>query len=149
MSNAEDPTAAATGHVIQPNGRPRPMSPHPQVWRWHVTMLASILTRMTGAALYAGAVLVVAWLAAMAFGPEAYATFVGLAGSPLGLLVWFGLTVSLFYHFAAGVRHLIWDAGAALEPRAADGLSYASIAFGVVASLAFWAYLFASGRVAL
>lgn len=149
MSNAKDARTPSTGHAIQPNGRPRPMSPHLQVWRWHVTMLASILTRVTGGALYVGALMVVGWLVALAFGTEAYAGFVALAGSPLGLLVWFGFTVSLLYHFAAGVRHLIWDAGAALTPRQADLLSYASIAFGVIASLAFWAYLFAAGRVAL
>ncbi|PZO04194.1 MAG: succinate dehydrogenase, cytochrome b556 subunit [Alphaproteobacteria bacterium] len=149
MSNAKDPSAVTTGHVMQPNGRPRPMSPHLQVWRWHVTMLASILTRVTGSALYVGAILVVVWIAALASGAEAYDTFVSLAGSPLGLLVWFGFTVSLLYHFAAGVRHLIWDAGAALTPKSADALSWGSIAFGVVASLAFWAYLFAAGRVSL
>lgn len=150
MTNAEDPTGDQTGRfVVQPNGRPRPLSPHLQVWRWHVTMLASILNRMTGAALYVGALLVVAWIGALAFGPDAYDAFVAVAGSPLGLLVWFGFTVSLLYHFAAGIRHLIWDAGAGLTPKSADALSYGSIAFGVIASLAFWAWLFAVGRVAL
>jgi hypothetical protein len=76
MSNAKDPSAVTTGHVMQPNGRPRPMSPHLQVWRWHVTMLASILTRVTGGALYVGALLVVAWIAALASGAEAYDAFV-------------------------------------------------------------------------
>ena len=150
MSNAEDPTGDQTGRfVTQPNGRPRPLSPHLQIWRWHVTMLASILTRITGSALYVGMMLVVIWIAALASGPDAYDTFVAVAGSPLGLLVWFGFTVALLYHFAAGVRHLIWDAGAALSPKSADALSWGSIAFGVIASLAFWAYLFAAGRVAL
>lgn len=147
---SNDPTDDQTGRMVrQPNGRVRPLSPHLQVWRWHVTMLASILVRVTGGALSVGALLVALWLMALAFGPDAYATFTGWMGSPLGLLVWFGLTVALTYHFAGGVRHLIWDAGAGLTPKTADALSVASIAFAVVVSGAFWAGLFLTGRVVL
>lgn len=150
LDTSNDPTGDQTGRfVIQPNGRPRPLSPHLQVWRWHVTMLASILTRITGSALYGAAALIVLWLGALAFGPEAFATFVSLAGSPLGLVVWFGLTICLMYHLAAGVRHLIWDAGAGLSPKAADLASHLSIWFGVIASVVFWVVLFASGKVTL
>lgn len=135
--------------AARPNGRARPLSPHLQIWRWHVTMLASILNRMTGAALSVGSVLIALWLLALAFGPDAYATFTGWMGSPLGLLVWFGLTLALFLHLAGGVRHLIWDAAVGLAPKTADALSWASIIFGVVGTVVFWALLFASGRVVL
>ena len=150
MSDSNDASDDQTGRfVIQPNGRPRPLSPHLQVWRWHVTMAASILNRMTGGALSVGAVLIGLWLLALACGPEAYATFARCAASPLGLLVWFGLTVALFLHLTGGVRHLIWDAGAGLSPKAADALSWGSMIVGVVGAVVFWALLFASGRVAL
>lgn len=139
-----------TGRFVrQPNGRVRPLSPHLQVWRWHVTMLASILTRMTGVGLYAGAVLVALWLAALAFGPEAYTQFLRLGASPLGLLIWIGLTLSLLYHLAAGVRHLIWDVGCLLSPKDATTLSWFSIGFGLIGTIAFWIWLFASGKVQL
>ena len=147
---SNDPADDQTGRFVrQPNGRVRPLSPHLQIWRWHVTMLASILHRVTGGALSVGAVLIGLWLLALAFGPEAYATFTGWMGSPLGLLVWFGLTAALAYHFAGGVRHLIWDAGEGLTPKSANALSTASIAFGAVAAVVFWAALFMTGRVVL
>ena len=135
--------------VVQPNGRARPLSPHLQIWRWHVTMAASILNRITGGALSVGAVLVFVWLLALASGPEAYATFTAWMGSPLGLLVWFGMTVALCLHLTGGVRHLIWDAARGLSPKSADALSWASMIGGVVIAVAFWAFLFASGRVVL
>jgi succinate dehydrogenase / fumarate reductase cytochrome b subunit len=145
-----DPTDDQSGRFVrQPNGRVRPLSPHLQIWRWHVTMLASILVRVSGVALSVGALFVAAWLAALAFGPDAYATFTGWMGSPLGLLAWFGLTAALAYHFAGGVRHLIWDAGEGLTPKSANLLSTASIVFAVVVTLAFWAGLFMTGRVVL
>ena len=112
-------------------------------------MAASILNRMTGGALSVGAVVVFAWLMALAFGPEAYATFTGWMSAPLGLFVWFGLTLALCLHLAGGFRHLIWDAGRGLSPKTADALSWASMIGGVVIAVAFWAVLFASGRVGL
>jgi len=118
--------------------RERPPSPHLTVWRWHITMAASILHRVTGVGLYLGALIVAAWAVALASGPEAYADFKGLLGSPLGKFVLFGMTVSFFYHLASGVRHAVWDLGHGLEVRKANALAVASFAFAVAATLAVW-----------
>jgi len=144
-----DPAGPPQFYTPQPNGRIRPTSPHLQIWRWHVTMLGSILHRITGSGLAGGAVLVALWLGALAFGPQAYDAFVGLAGSPLGLIVWFALSLAGFYHLASGVRHLIWDTGAGLSPKGASTLTTVTLVFAVVATLAFWGWLFASGKVTL
>jgi succinate dehydrogenase / fumarate reductase cytochrome b subunit len=127
----------------------RPLSPHLQVWRWHVTMLGSILHRASGVALYAGAVAVVAWLAALSLGEDAYACFLAVSASPVGLLVWFGLSAAAFYHLASGLRHLVWDLGAGLNPKTANLLTHLSLWFGVLATIGLWAALFASGKVQL
>lgn len=131
MSEAKAPAGSTTPAA-------RPLSPHLQVWRWHVTMLGSILHRATGLALYAGAVILAGWAAALAGGPETYGAYMGLLGSPLGKLVMFGLTFAVFYHLASGVRHLAWDVGAGFTPRTADMTGAAVIAFAVVATLAVW-----------
>ena len=109
-----------------------------QVWRWHITMACSILTRATGVALYVGALVLAAWAVSLASGPDAYAQFRGLIGSLPGKVVLFGLTVSLFYHLAAGVRHLVWDTGRLMQPRSADMACAASLAFGGAAAVAVW-----------
>ncbi len=116
----------------------RPTSPHMQIWRWHITMATSILHRATGVALYVGAFVVAGWAIALAFGPDAFAAYMALLASPLGMLVLFGLTVSLFYHLANGVRHLVWDAGKGFDPKLADMTGAAAMAFGVVAAVAIW-----------
>ena len=123
----------------------RPMSPHLQVWRWHVTMFTSIAHRATGVALYVGALIAMGWFIALAAGPDAYDGYHALLVSPLGQLVLFGLTVSLFYHLANGVRHLFWDAGKGLEPRTADMTAWAAIVFGVVAAVVIWVFSFLKG----
>jgi succinate dehydrogenase / fumarate reductase cytochrome b subunit len=117
---------------------PRPLSPHMQVWRWHITMLGSILHRATGVALYVGAVIIAGWAAALAGGPESYGAYMGLLGCPLGKLVLVGLTLAVFYHLASGVRHLAWDIGLGFTPRTADMTSAAVIAFAVAATAAVW-----------
>ena len=114
------------------------MSPHLQVWRWHVTMLTSILHRVTGVGLYIGALIAAGWAVALAAGPEDYARYKGLLGSPLGKLVMLGLTLSVFYHLANGVRHLTWDTGEGLDVKTATATGAAAIAFAVAATVAVW-----------
>jgi len=74
----------------------------------------------------------------LASGPEAYAYFQDLLGSPLGLLVMFGLTVSFFYHFANGIRHLVWDAGFGYAVKTANAASVFVFAFTAAATIAIW-----------
>lgn len=114
------------------------MSPHVQVWRWHITMLSSILHRATGVALYFGALIAAAWALALASGPVAYDAFQQIIGSPLGKLVLFGLTFSIFYHLANGVRHIFWDAGEGLTPKTANMTAAAAISFAAVVTVALW-----------
>lgn len=128
---------------------PRPLSPHLQIWRWHVTMLSSILHRVTGSASVAGIVLIAAWLICLALGRETYTVFLQYAASPLGLLVWFGLSLAGFVHLTGGLRHLIWDLGLSFKPKDADTLATWTMLLGVALTIAFWAVLFASGKVAL
>lgn len=132
--------ADATGAV-----RAKPLSPHMTIWRFHLTMYASIINRAAGCALYGGA-LIVAWGAvALAMGPQAYGDFLLVAGSIVGKLALFGLTLSFFYHLAAGIRHLVFDAGHGFSPRAATMSAVVSFTFAVVASLAVWALAYATG----
>ena len=135
--------------VTQPNGHVRPLSPHMDIWRWHVTMAASILFRATIIAATVGAVIATAWLGALAFGPDAYETALGLAGSPLGLFVGFGLTLVLFSFILNGARHTINDTGNGLTPKSADLLSHISVWGPIVLAVLFWVLLFATGRVSL
>ena len=118
--------------------RQRPLSPPLQVWRWHITMFTSIAHRATGVALYVGALILAGWCVALASGPDAYLAYMTILGSPLGKLVFFGLTISVFYHLANGVRHLMWDAGAGLDIKSANFTAVSAIAFAIAATVAVW-----------
>ena len=96
-----------------PSRRPygRPLSPHLQIYRWPITMAASITHRATGIALAAGFVLLAWWLIAAATGPDSYDLFARLAGNVIGEIILFGFLWSLSYHLLNGIRHLFWDIG--------------------------------------
>jgi succinate dehydrogenase / fumarate reductase cytochrome b subunit len=127
--------------------REPPMSPFLTVWRWHITMVTSILHRATGVALYVGALIGAAWAIALAQGPDAYAGFKHLLGSPIGKVVMFGLTLSFFYHLANGVRHLVWDIGKGFEVKTANATSVLVFAFAAAASVAVWAIAAMTGAL--
>lgn len=99
------------GRFMAEHVRPRPMSPFLTIYRWPVTMAASIVHRATGIALSAGTLLLAWWLIAVASGPEAYRTFCDLAASWIGQIVLFGFIWSLAFHLLNGIRHLAWDMG--------------------------------------
>ena len=121
-----------------PGPAARPLSPHLQVWRWHVTLFCSIMHRATGLALYAGALMLAGWAVALASGPGGYEAYKTLLGSLLGKLVLFGMTVSIFFHLATGVRHLVWDAGRGFNPKDADLSGVVAMAFGIAAAVVVW-----------
>ncbi|MBT3306258.1 MAG: succinate dehydrogenase, cytochrome b556 subunit [Alphaproteobacteria bacterium] len=110
----------------------RPLSPHLQVYRPQLTSMLSILHRITGVGLWAGALMFTYWIAAATYGPEAFERAQWFFGSWFGRLVLFGLTVALYYHLANGVRHLAWDIGWGYEMDKLNISGYAVVIFTLV-----------------
>jgi succinate dehydrogenase / fumarate reductase cytochrome b subunit len=150
MSNLPQGAGDPTGRYVRhPNGHVAPMSPFTDVWRWHVTMTASILFRVTIGAATVGTVLLLAWVAAVAAGPEAYAKVLACSSSPFGLFIWFGLSLVLFSFLLNGTRHLINDAGKGLDLKSANLMANIAVWGPLVLVVLFWALLFAAGKVSL
>lgn len=118
--------------------RERPLSPHLQIYRPMLTMVMSILHRVTGAALYAGTLLVAWLLVSAAAGPDAYATASGFLTSWFGKLILFGYTWALMHHMLGGVRHFVWDTGRGFGVEEREWLAKATIAGSCALTLAIW-----------
>ncbi|HEY1447469.1 MAG TPA: succinate dehydrogenase, cytochrome b556 subunit [Caulobacteraceae bacterium] len=123
----------------------RPLSPHVQIWRWHVTMTASILHRAAGLLLYFGLLILAGWALALGEGRTAFAAWSGLMSSWPGLALWFLITLSGFFHLANGIRHLAWDIGFGFKPKTADVTALIALGFAIVATVGFWLRLSAFG----
>ena len=100
------------------NQHKRPLSPHLQIYKPQLTMVTSILNRITGLLLCAFSVGWILWLLALNNGPEALATFQQCLQSIPGKILSVLAIWSLFYHLCNGVRHLLWDTGSLLELQA-------------------------------
>ena len=120
------------------NGSSRPLSPPLDIYRWQWTMALSILHRATGVALTVGTLLLTWWLVSAAIGPAAFAKAQGFIGSGLGMLLLFGWTFALFYHMAAGIRHLVWDAGYSFDLPSAEKGAYIVIGASLILTVATW-----------
>ena len=116
----------------------RPLSPHLQIYRPMLSMMMSIVHRITGGALYFGTALIAIWLVAAASGPSAFATVQGIYGSIPGLLVLFFYTWALIHHALGGVRHLIWDTGHGFEPRERELLYRLTLGGSIALTLLIW-----------
>jgi len=82
---------------------------------YRYSLATSIANRFTGVALSAGLLLLVYWLMAVAGGAGSYARAARVLALPLAKLVYGALIVAFSYHLIAGLRHLVWDTGHALE----------------------------------
>ena len=105
----------------------RPLSPHIQIYRWPLSMALSIMHRVTGVALGIGTLLLTWWLVAASQSDSAFQQVQWFLGSAVGLLLLFGWSLELFFHFYSGIRHLVWDAGVGF-----DSPSYNTTGWGVI-----------------
>ena len=116
----------------------RPQSPHFTIYRWPLTMVLSILHRVTGVALTAGFLVLAGWLLAVAGGESDYAGFAQLMQSAVGRMLLVAWTFAFFFHLANGIRHLVWDAGFGFEKHQTRISGVLVIVATVVLTLAYW-----------
>lgn len=132
---------------VEPGGssleKRRPLSPHLQIYRPMLTMMMSIMHRITGAVLYLGTLLLAWLLIAASAGPDAYATAMSWVDSIPGKLILVGFTWALFHHLLGGIRHALWDFGLGFAHPQREWLAQATLIGGIVLTAGVWgiAYL--------
>lgn len=114
----------------------RPLSPHLFIYKWQITMVLSIVQRITGAGMFFGTLLILWWLVAAAIGDPALALVYAVAGSWFGQLVLFAFVWALFQHMLQGIRHFFWDMTVGFAPERRFLVSWIIVAAGFVLTLA-------------
>ena len=105
----------------------RPLSPHLTIYRPQMTSISSIFVRITGNALLAATLLLIAWLLAASTSAEAFVWVQCVITSWFGELVFLLSLWALWYHTLGGLRHLIWDTGRGLELKTAERMGWMMI----------------------
>ena len=88
-----------------------PLSPHLQIYRWHLSMILSITHRIIGVVNSIAIILICLWTISLLFGEENYEIIKILFQSLLGKLLITSLSWSFSFHMLSEIRHLIWDLG--------------------------------------
>ena len=118
--------------------KPRPLSPHLQVYRPQLTSVMSIMHRASGAVLATGSLLVALWLVALAAGTTVFNPVADAIQHPLGQLVVLGYSLALVYHGLNGVRHLMWDLRIGLEIKQVYQSGYLVLGLTFLVTAALW-----------
>ncbi len=129
--------AEAKNRTVSPEAR-RPLSPHLQIYRPMLTMMMSIMHRITGVALYAGTLLLAWWLIAASTDARAFDTANSVLTSIPGQIVLLGFTWALFHHLFGGIRHFIWDTGRGMDHPEREYLAQATLIGGIVLTVVVW-----------
>ena len=121
-----------------PKTRPRPLSPHLEIYRPTLTMAMSIVHRITGVGLYIGVLLLAWFLIALSSDATTFATFSSFIRSFIGQLLLLGFTWSLFHHMLGGVRHALWDSWIGLDHPLRERLAQATLIGGIALTIITW-----------
>ena len=92
-----------------------PLSPHIQVYRWHISSLVSISHRITGIINIAIITLVCLWASLLLLGETKYEIINSLLNSMIGKFIILSVTWSFSFQALSEIRHLIMDFGYGFE----------------------------------
>ena len=95
-----------------------PLSPHIQIYRWHISSLVSISHRITGIINITAITIICFWIASLLLGENSYEFTKVFLNSILGKFIILGLTWSFSFQILSEIRHLIMDLGYGFELKA-------------------------------
>jgi len=127
------------------NDSNNPLSPHIQIYRWHISSLLSITHRISGVINLLALILIFFWLLILSFGESNYELFLISINSFFGKFILIGFTWSMSFHLLSGIRHLAWDFGYGFEIKTANISGVIVIISSLALTIIFW--LFARGFI--
>ena len=95
-----------------------PLSPHIQIYRWHVSSLVSISHRITGIINILAITIICGWVTSLLMGEKTYEITKTFLQSIFGKFLILGLTWSFSFQILSEIRHLFMDLGYGFELRA-------------------------------
>ena len=95
-----------------------PLSPHIQIYRWHVSSLVSISHRITGIINILAITIICGWVTSLLMGEMTYETTKIFLQSIFGKFLILGVTWSFSFQILSEIRHLFMDLGYGFELRA-------------------------------
>jgi len=92
-----------------------PLSPHIQIYRWHISSLVSISHRITGIINIIAITLICLWASLLLLGESNYIMINSFLSSLIGKFIILGFTWSFSFQVLSEIRHFIMDLGYGFE----------------------------------
>ncbi len=120
-----------------------PISPHIQIYNWHISSLVSISHRITGIINFFTITLIGIWIASLLLGEQSYQNINLFLSSFLGKFFCLGIIWSFSFQMLSEIRHLFMDLGYGFEQKTTKitGLIV------LIGSFPFTVIIFVIGRV--
>ena len=94
-----------------------PISPHIQIYNWHISSLVSISHRITGIINFFTITLIGLWIASLLLGEQSYQNINLFLSSFLGKFFCLGIIWSFSFQMLSEIRHLFMDLGYGFEQK--------------------------------
>ena len=88
-----------------------PLSPHLQIYKWHISSLLSITHRVVGVINFFALIIICFWTISLFFGENFYRSFEIVLNTFFGKFLIISLCWTFSFQILNEIRHLIWDAG--------------------------------------
>jgi succinate dehydrogenase / fumarate reductase cytochrome b subunit len=92
-----------------------PLSPHIQIYNWHISSLISISHRITGIINIIIITLICFWVALLLLGNTNYELIQKFFETYFGKFVIVGIVWSFSFQILSEIRHIFWDLGFGFE----------------------------------
>lgn len=92
-----------------------PLSPHIQIYNWHISSLVSISNRITGVINILTLSLICFWVWMLLLGNESYESIFNFLNSIFGKFFIIGFVWSYSFQILSEIRHWFWDLGYGFE----------------------------------
>ena len=116
----------------------KPLSPHIQIYRWHISSLVSISHRITGIINIIGITFICLWASLLVFGESNYDIIKSFLNTIIGKFIILGLTWSFSFQILSEIRHLIMDFGYGFELKTTRVTGILVIFGSIILTIAFY-----------
>ena len=116
----------------------QPLSPHIQIYRWHISSLVSISHRITGIINIVVITLICLWASLLLLGESKYETINLFLNSLIGKFIILSITWSFSFQILCEIRHLIMDLGYGFELKTTKITGLIVIIGSIILTIAFY-----------
>ncbi len=121
--------------IMQKNN---PLSPHLQIYRWHISSLLSIAHRIVGVINFFVIILICLWSILLIMGQSNYQSIQIFLNTIFGKFLTISTCWTFSFHILNEIRHLFWDAGFGFDLKTAKVTGILTLLGSIVFTISFY-----------